>query len=138
MGSDSNLVIAGIFVAAGLACCAGSGAIGAITKLEVDPNYSAWLAVVPADGKCLRGRDAAGAPYVIAVPAKWNGVLVVHAHGGPELGEPREKRADEDAERWAVTVKAGYAWAASVFRGGVAVRSSGEDTERVRQIFVEK
>ena len=71
------------------------------------------------------------------MPARWNGVLVVHAHGGPTLGEPKVERADEDIARWAVLVKAGYAYAASVFRqGGVAVRSAAEDTERVRRIFV--
>ncbi|MDH5539985.1 MAG: hypothetical protein OEY03_11335, partial [Rhizobacter sp.] len=75
---------------------------------------------------------------LIVVPAQWNRVLVVHAHGGPVLGPPRPERADEDIKRWAITVKAGYAWAGSVFRqGGVAVRSAAEDTERVRRIFVE-
>jgi alpha-beta hydrolase superfamily lysophospholipase len=90
----------------------------------------------PADAKCYRGRDSAGTHYLIAVPAKWNQVLVVHAHGGPQL-EAKIERADEDAKRWAVIPKAGYAYAASVFRGGVAVRSAAEDTERVRQIFVQ-
>ncbi len=72
------------------------------------------------------------------MPATWSGVLVVHAHGGPTLGTPASTRADEDAERWAITVKAGHAWAASVFRqGGVAVRAAAEDTERVRRIFVQ-
>jgi hypothetical protein len=71
------------------------------------------------------------------MPASWNGVLVVHAHGGPPL-EARRARADEDIERWSIVLKAGYAWAASVYRqGGVAVRSAADDTERVRRIFVE-
>ena len=88
--------------------------------------------------RCWRGVDSAGAPYIIAMPAQWNGVLVVHAHGGPALGaKPNPKRAEEDFERWAITPKAGYAWAASVFRqGGVEVRAAAEDTERVRRIFV--
>lgn len=91
----------------------------------------------PEGARCLRGRDSAGAHYLIVMPAQWNQVLVVHAHGGPVLGEPTTKRADEDIARWAITVKAGYAYAASVFRqGGVAARSAAEDTERVRRIFV--
>jgi len=61
----------------------------------------------------------------------------VHAHGGPELGEPKSERTAEDLARWAVFPRAGYAWAASSFRqGGVAVRAAAEDTDRVRQRFV--
>jgi len=45
----------------------------------------------------------------------------------------------EDLQRWAVVVKAGYAWAGSSFRqGGVAVRAAAEDTERLRRIFVQQ
>jgi pimeloyl-ACP methyl ester carboxylesterase len=65
-------------------------------------------------------------------------VLVVHAHGGPSLGEPKTTRADEDIKRWAITVAEGHAWAGSVFRqGGFAVTTAAEDTERVRRIFVD-
>jgi pimeloyl-ACP methyl ester carboxylesterase len=72
------------------------------------------------------------------MPAQWSGVLVVHAHGGPSLGEPKITRADEDIKRWAITVKEGHAWAGSVFRqGGFAVTTAAEDTERVRRIFVD-
>ena len=47
------------------------------------------------------------------------------------------ERSVEDLERWAIMVKAGYAWAGSTFRqGGVEVRAAAEDTERLRQIFV--
>jgi hypothetical protein len=105
---------------------------------EAAPQAAACPKGVPAGGRCLRGVDSAGAPYLIVMPERWSGVLVVHAHGGPALGEPKPERADEDIERWAVTVKAGHAWAGSVFRqGGVAVRSAAEDTERVRRIFVD-
>jgi alpha-beta hydrolase superfamily lysophospholipase len=82
--------------------------------------------------------DSAKAPYLIVMPAQWSGVLVVHAHGGPFLGAPTDARADEDIKRWAITVRAGHAWAASVFRqGGFAVTTAAEDTERVRRIFVD-
>jgi alpha-beta hydrolase superfamily lysophospholipase len=92
---------------------------------------------VPADARCLTGRDSAGASYWIAMPAQWNGTLVLHAHGGPELGEPKAERSAEDLTRWAIMVRAGYAWAGSTYRqGGVAVRSAAEDTERLRQVFV--
>jgi pimeloyl-ACP methyl ester carboxylesterase len=71
------------------------------------------------------------------MPEKWSGVLVVHAHGGPVLGEPKATRADEDIKRWSITVREGHAWAGSVFRqGGFAVTTAAEDTDRVRRIFV--
>jgi pimeloyl-ACP methyl ester carboxylesterase len=92
---------------------------------------------LPAGTRCLGGRDSAGAHVLIAVPPDWNGHLVMHAHGGPLLGEPQFERAVEDLQRWAVTVKAGYAWAGSTFaQGGVQVRAAGDDTERLRRIFV--
>jgi pimeloyl-ACP methyl ester carboxylesterase len=93
---------------------------------------------VPAGARCLRGTDSAQSPYLIVLPAQWSGVLVVHAHGGPVLGPPSPKRADEDIARWAITVQLGHAWAGSVFRqGGFAVTTAAEDTERVRRIFIE-
>ncbi|HEY4068881.1 MAG TPA: DUF6351 family protein [Burkholderiaceae bacterium] len=91
---------------------------------------------LPEATRCLAGRDEAGAYYWIAVPAAWNGILVLHAHGGPELGPPHAGRTAQDLQRWSVMVKAGYAWAGSTYRqGGVAVRAAAEDTERLRGIF---
>jgi len=105
---------------------------------EAAPMAAACPAGVPADARCLRGQDSAQAHYLIVMPAQWSGVLVVHAHGGPTLGEPRASRADADIKRWAITVKQGHAWAGSVFRqGGFAVTTAAEDTDRVRRIFVE-
>lgn len=94
---------------------------------------------VSADSRCLSGRDSAGAYYWFAVPAQWNGTLVVHAHGGPELGEPKADRVAADLSRWSVWTRAGYAYAGTGFhQGGVAVRSAAEDIERVRRLFVEQ
>ena len=105
---------------------------------EAAPVKQACPAGVPAGASCLRGQDSATAHYMIVMPAKWSGVLVVHAHGGPVLGEPKATRSDEDIMRWAVTVNEGHAWAGSVFRqGGFAVTTAAEDTERVRRIFVD-
>lgn len=143
--SDRGLRVIAAAALLGLAGCAGPLARSGEASRPADPVVveaapapSACPAGVPAGARCLRGLDSAKAHYLIVVPAAWNGVLVVHAHGGPSLGEPTPARADADIERWSVVVKAGYAWAASVFRqGGVAVRSAAEDTERVRRIFVE-
>ncbi len=114
------------------------GLIGApVSRAESPPAEAECPAGAPPAARCLRGQDSAGAHYLIVTPQNWNRVLVVHAHGGPTLGEPKPDRADADIKRWGIIVKAGYAYAASVFRqGGVAVRSAAEDTERVRRIFV--
>lgn len=91
---------------------------------------------VASGSRCLTGRDSFGAYYWLAVPPNWKGTLVVHSHGGPELGEPKAERAAADLTRWSIWTRAGYAYAGSGFRqGGVAVQSAAEDTERVRQIF---
>jgi len=93
---------------------------------------------MPANTRCYSGQDSAGAFFWVAIPADWNRVLVMHAHGGPELGAPTLARATEDLQRWAVTVKAGYAWAGSTYRrGGYGVTMAAEDTERLRAWFVQ-
>ena len=104
---------------------------------EAAPTPTACPKAVASIARCLSGQDSAGAYYLVAVPTHWNGHLVLHAHGGPALGAPRPERSAADLERWAIMVKAGYAWAGSTFRqGGVEVRAAAEDTERLRQIFV--
>jgi hypothetical protein len=106
------------------------------------PAAAACPDAVPAGARCFTGEDGAGAFYWIAIPAKWNpatGVLVMHAHGGPaDTGPARPERSREDLQRWAVTVKAGHAWAGSTYRrGGYGVTMAAEDTERLRRIFVQ-
>lgn len=126
--------------AALLGACAGTAGTAPMADSpgEAAPTASVCPAGVPDGARCLRGQDSAKAHYLIVVPQAWTGVLVVHAHGGPTLGEPKMERNDEDIQRWAITVRAGHAWAGSVFRqGGVAVRSAAEDTDRVRRIFIE-
>jgi pimeloyl-ACP methyl ester carboxylesterase len=93
---------------------------------------------LPAATRCLTGQDTAGAYWWIAVPQPWSGVLVLHSHGGPELGPPKPERSAEDLKRWSIMVRAGHAWAGSTFRqGGVAVRAAAEDTERLRGLFTQ-
>jgi pimeloyl-ACP methyl ester carboxylesterase len=107
-------------------------------KKEAAPTAAPCPTGTPDGARCLRGQDSAGAHYLIVMPKVWSGVLVVHAHGGPVLGDPKASRADEDIQRWAITVQEGHAWAASVFRqGGFAVTTAAEDTERVRRIFLD-
>ncbi|MFE3263054.1 hypothetical protein [Streptomyces sp. NPDC059215] len=87
---------------------------------------------------CYTGTDANGAAYAIAVPEHWNGSLVVHAHGGPDLGAGSDpQRSVDDLARWSVMVDEGYAWAGSSYRrGGYGTRMAAEDTENVRRVFV--
>ncbi|NML47274.1 hypothetical protein HHL11_26235 [Ramlibacter sp. G-1-2-2] len=130
------LLLAAALALAG--CATQAPAPAPVASSEAAPQSMACPKDIPAGTRCLTGRDSAGAFYLIAMPAQWNGTLVLHAHGGPTLGPPKLERSIEDLERWAITVKAGYAWAGSTFhQGGVAVHSAAEDTERLRQIFVQ-
>ncbi|MFF6826579.1 hypothetical protein [Streptomyces longwoodensis] len=88
---------------------------------------------------CYTGRSADGAHYAIAVPKEWNDSLVVHAHGGPDLGEESDpERSVGDLGRWSVMVEQGYAWAGSSYRrGGYGTRMAAADTEALRRLFVE-
>ena len=119
--------------------CGGSGGpdvTGPSTSVEAAPVISTCPSIVPIGATCLTGQDSKGAYYMIVKPAAWNGRLVLHAHGGPDLTPPAASRSVEDITRWVIMVKAGYAWAGSTFRqGGVAVRDAAEDTERLRGIF---
>ncbi|WP_422045705.1 hypothetical protein [Roseateles sp.] len=119
-----------------LTACSHLGKEGATQ--EQAPLPQTCPAGLPPETRCLSGQDSAGAFYWIAMPKVWSGVLVLHAHGGPELGPPKPERSAEDLKRWAIMVRAGHAWAGSTFRqGGVAVRAAAEDTERLRRLFVQ-
>lgn len=125
-----------------LAACASDDKTGTLTgpaaSVEAPPTRTDCPPAAPAAATCLSGQDSRGAYYLIVKPADWNGRLVLHAHGGPSLGAPTPERAVEDLTRWAIMVRAGYAWAASTFRqGGVEVLAAAEDTERLRGIFLQ-
>ncbi len=60
---------------------------------------------------------------------------MVHAHGGPRLGEPQPNDPVEDLQRFTVMVRAGYAWTGSTYRrGGYGVRLAAADTDELRRI----
>ena len=85
---------------------------------------------------CYSGRDSNGAWYLAAVPKDWNQALVVHAHGGPRLGQPKPNDSDEDLERFAIMVSKGYAWVGSTYRrGGYGVRMAAADVDNSRAAF---
>lgn len=107
-------------------------------RAEPAPQQRPCPDSVPADTRCWFGQDSAGAHILVALPAQWNGVLVLHAHGGPTLGTPTPKRALDDLKRWSIWVRSGHAFAASAFaQGGVEVRAAADDTERLRRIVLQ-
>jgi len=89
--------------------------------------------------QCHAARDSNGAWLLVAMPKQWNRRLIVHAHGGPRLGEPKDGDSAEDLDRFAVMVRAGYAWIGSTYRrGGYGVRMAAEDVDNSRRIFWQK
>ena len=139
-------LLAASLLAAGIGACATSG-------LAQTPTSAAFQAVsaandssapvdaacpegLPAGAHCYVGRSEEGAYYWMAVPAEWNGVLVVHSHGGPRTQKPEANDEIDDLLRFSVMVREGYAWAGSTYRrGGYGVRMAAEDTDILRRIF---
>jgi hypothetical protein len=114
----------------------GFGAPAAAAQDLAAPQLIACPDSVSEGTRCLSGQDASGAWYVIAIPANWNRRLVVHAHGGPRTGTPEAADPLEDLDRFAVMVRAGYAWIGSTYRrGGYGVRMAAEDTDNSRKVF---
>jgi hypothetical protein len=93
---------------------------------------------LPDGAECWQGKDDNGSYYWIARPRDWNGVLVMHSHGGPRTAAPKPESEIEDLERFAVIVKEGYAFAAPSYREGgyVGIAAAAEDTENLRKIYI--
>ena len=125
-----------------LACAALAPVLLACSALPVNDTAPKPLAApCPAEldklAACYTGEDGAGSHYWIAIPHKWNRTLVMHAHGGPRLSPVKRESSIEDLERFAVTVRQGYAWAGSSYRRpGYGVRMAAEDTDNLRRIFI--
>jgi len=121
-----------IHIAALLLACALPGAAQAATQPAIKPCPSE----LPEGARCHAGQDARGAYWWTAIPRDWNGVLVVHSHGGPSLKSPSDDDSRADLVRFAVVVKEGYAWTGSSYRhAGYGVRDAAEDTDSAREIF---
>lgn len=108
----------------------------AVAQVEAAaPASVACPAELPEGAACWRGRAPSGGLYWTAYPRDWNGVLVVHAHGGPRLGEPRPDDPVEDLQRFSMMVRAGYAWTGSTYRrGGYGVRVAAADADELRRM----
>lgn len=125
-----------MFAGAPLAAAQDAPAAPPPAASDPSPDPAACPDFLPHETRCWSGRAAKGGYYWIAVPADWNGVLVVHSHGGPRTAAPQPNDPLEDLERFSMTVKEGFAWAGSTYRrGGYGVRMAAEDTDDLRQIF---
>lgn len=90
---------------------------------------------VPDSVTCWRGQDANGAFVLVARPATWTGVLIVHSFGGPRLAAPTATTTDEDLQRFVEFVGDGHAWVStSRRRAGFAVRRGAEDADAARRL----
>ncbi len=124
-------------LAAGTGLVAGLPAAVAAVGVAAGPDPVDCPVGIPATATCYDGQDGNGAYYSIAIPADWNGALVMHAHGGPDLGPATPQRSADDLARWSVMVREGYAWAGSSYRrGGYGTRMAVADTENLRRLFV--
>lgn len=133
------LLAAGACIATGPAALAASGGAGPLPSHSAKPQLpeAECPSSLPSTTTCYSGRQESGAYYSIAVPEEWTGNLVVHAHGGPDLGPADPERSREDLDRWSVMVKEGFAWAGTSFRrGGYGARMAATDTEQLRKLFV--
>ena len=126
--------LVGVVAAVALGAC--SQTASARPGQPVGPEPIDCPRSVGAGVTCLSLQDEAGAWLIIARPDNWNGSLIVHAHGGPRLGEPEREDSLEDLDRFSVMVREGYAWVGSSYRrGGYGVRSAAEDVDRSRAVF---
>lgn len=109
---------------------------GQADRPQPDLPQAACPESMPADTTCYTGQQTSGAWYWIAVPENWEGTLVLHAHGGPDLGAADPARSKEDLDRWAVMVREGYAWAGTSYRrGGYGTRMGATDVEQLHRLF---
>ena len=125
-------------VSAGV-CIAGAAVVPA-APVAADPGLpvAECPASLPEGTTCYSGQQESGAYYWIAVPQDWNDTVVVHAHGGPDLGAATPDRSRDDLDRWAVMVAEGYAWVGSSYRrGGFGSQMAAADTEQARRLFVD-
>lgn len=120
------------------------GALAALAgALVLGPARAQTEARCPAElgagVECYTGQSRSGAFYWIARPRTWNGILLMHAHGGPRIRPPRADSPVEDLQRFAVFVREGYAWAGSSYRrGGYGVSMAGRDTDQLRRLFIDR
>ncbi|MDY0956394.1 alpha/beta hydrolase [Stenotrophomonas rhizophila] len=97
-----------------------------------------WATAIPGDAPPpTQSGQLQGAPWRIDLPARWNGELVMLAHGFEPAGTPRDAVWPANDATPAL-LKAGYAVAQSGYASqGWAVSDAIADTERLRQHFLD-
>ena len=99
------------------------------------PNFPASPGATVYQG--LYDGEHGKAGYVIEVPAKWNGKLVMYAHGYAGEGAALNVQPPISAEFGAYMLSQGYAWAASSYSANYYdVRAGIEDTNALALQFV--
>lgn len=93
-----------------------------------------------ADSTCADGVQASGAHYRICMPEKWNGKLVVFAHGFVDprrpVGIPEEHLEIGGVKLADMANALGYAFAASSFsKNGLAILQGLDDMRDLVQVF---
>src|SRR5262249_36164425 len=80
-----------------------------------------------------------GAYVLAAMPNRWNGNLVVFAHGGPSLEPANAGSSKGDLAKYAVEVERGFGWVASSYRKeGYGVGMASADTDEARAFFISR
>jgi len=88
---------------------------------------------------CYAAKHESGAYLLAAMPKRWNGNLIVFAHGGPAVVPPTPTSSQGDLAKYSIGVKRGFAWIASSYRReGYGVQMAAEDTDNARKFFIER
>jgi hypothetical protein len=86
---------------------------------------------------CYSARLESGAYVIAAMPNRWNGNLIVFAHGGPSLAPASAQSSKGDLSKYAVEVERGFAWVGSSYRReGYGVQMAAADTDDARKFFI--
>ncbi|WP_010248629.1 alpha/beta fold hydrolase domain-containing protein [Acetivibrio cellulolyticus] len=88
-------------------------------------------------GTILEG-EIGGAKYKVHVPEKWNGKLLIYAHGLRQAYEPLEVTLETDSSDHIKMIKDGWIVAATSFRrNGFILGDAFEDIDNLRE-FIER
>ena len=86
---------------------------------------------------CYSAKLESGAYVLAAMPKRWNGDLIVFAHGGPSLEPATAASSKGDLSKYAVEVERGFGWVASSYRReGYGIQMAAADTDDARKFFI--
>jgi hypothetical protein len=86
---------------------------------------------------CYSAKLETGAYVLAAMPKRWNGNLIVFAHGGPSLEAATAGSSKGDLSKYAAEVERGFGWVASSYRRpGYGIAMAAADTDDARKFFI--